>query len=105
MAVLCPNKVLFRLSLLIGVFIAVSSSSWYVCWIGLELNLLSFTPLIVATKNSYCSDSAFKYFLVQAMGSAVLLAGAVVLKIDQDFCEKVILARLLLKIGRAPLHF
>ncbi|XP_066982161.1 NADH-ubiquinone oxidoreductase chain 2-like [Macrobrachium rosenbergii] len=74
-------------------------------WMGLELNLLSFIPLIFSKQNTFSSEAALKYFLVQAIGSAVLLARASTLLIATDTSKIIILCALLLKIGAAPLHF
>ena len=100
-----PNKILFIVTLIRGTTIAISSSSWFIRWLGLELNLLSFIPFIFSEKNSYSSERALKYFLIQAMGSAVILIRATTLILNQAFPEKLILLSLLLKIGAAPLHF
>lgn len=105
MAMFRPNKVLFIVTLIRGTTIAISSSSWFISWLGLELNLLSFIPFIFSEKNSYSSERALKYFLIQAIGSAVILIRATTLILNQAFPEKLILLSLLLKIGAAPLHF
>ena len=85
--------------------IAISSNSWFTRWIGLELNLLSFIPIVSSKHNSYSSEAALKYFLVQALGSTIILIGATSLIIWKEPSIALILASLLLKIGAAPAHF
>jgi len=69
------------------------------------LNLLSFIPLISSKTNTYSSEAALKYFLVQALGSCIILARAPSSLLSQDLPKILIVASLLLKIGAAPLHF
>ncbi|YP_004221782.1 NADH dehydrogenase subunit 2 (mitochondrion) [Macrobrachium nipponense] len=105
MLLINPSTLLFSSTLITGMIIAISSPSWFTSWIGLELNLLSFIPLIFSKQNTFSSEAALKYFLVQAMGSAVLLAAASTLLIMTNSSKVIILSALLLKMGAAPLHF
>nr|YP_009159477.1 NADH dehydrogenase subunit 2 [Paratya australiensis]AKQ09522.1 NADH dehydrogenase subunit 2 [Paratya australiensis] len=100
-----PSQLLFAFTLLLGVAITVSSSSWFIAWMGLELNLLSFIPLLSSTENRYSSESTLKYFLIQALGSSVILASAPCSLFIQNLSYLVILVALLLKVGAAPLHY
>nr|YP_003331315.1 NADH dehydrogenase subunit 2 [Lucanus mazama]ACM45024.1 NADH dehydrogenase subunit 2 [Lucanus mazama] len=106
------NKMLFSSSLALGTLIAVSSYSWMGMWLGLEINLLSFMPLISSTKNTLSSESSLKYFITQAMASSLLLFSLILLSMNSPyFIELNILLNvflnmsLLLKMGAAPLHF
>lgn len=100
------DKILFYFTIITGIFIAISSPSWFVAWLGLELNLLSFVPLIFSEKNSYSSERALKYFLVQAIGSIAILIGRTILYLTRNpQIEKIIICALLFKIGAAPVHF
>jgi len=100
-----PARLLFMTSLLTGTFVAVSASSWFTAWLGLELNLLSFIPLISSKSNLYSSEAALKYFLIQALGSALILAAAPGFLLNLIEPQVIILSALLLKIGAAPVHF
>lgn len=103
--VFSPARNLFMMTLLLGLTIAVCSSSWFGVWIGLELNLLSFIPLISIKDNQYSSEAALKYFLIQALGSIVLLISAVIVILKIQIFSISLSAALLLKIGAAPFHF
>nr|WEW73465.1 NADH dehydrogenase subunit 2 [Macrobrachium sp.] len=105
MLLINPSTLLFFSTLISGAAIAISSPSWFTSWIGLELNLLSFIPLIFSKQNTFSSEAALKYFLVQAMGSAVLLIAAATLLIMTEASKVIIVCALLLKMGAAPLHF
>nr|YP_010591388.1 NADH dehydrogenase subunit 2 [Pseudorhaetus sinicus]QYK91422.1 NADH dehydrogenase subunit 2 [Pseudorhaetus sinicus]UGY85189.1 NADH dehydrogenase subunit 2 [Pseudorhaetus sinicus] len=106
------NKMLFGSSLALGTLMAISSYSWLGMWMGLEINLLSFIPLISVPKNSYSSESALKYFIAQASASTMLLLALVILSskspylmANNDFAMTILNTSLLLKMGAAPLHF
>lgn len=71
----------------------------------MELNLLSFVPLIASTSNIYSSEGALKYFLIQALGSALILAAAPGLILTKYMRLIPVILALLIKIGAAPFHF
>nr|UQS75790.1 NADH dehydrogenase subunit 2 [Heteralonia sp.] len=108
------SKILFMFTLMVGTMISISSPSWLGCWMGLEINLLSFIPLMSNTNNLMSSESSLKYFLVQALASAVLLFGVLMstLKFNMvstsnplNLMEMLIVSSLLMKSGAAPFHF
>nr|YP_009915391.1 NADH dehydrogenase subunit 2 [Palaemon adspersus]QLM01580.1 NADH dehydrogenase subunit 2 [Palaemon adspersus] len=105
MLLFSPSFILFSSTLMMGTFISISSSSWFVAWLGLELNLLSFIPLITSKRNTFSSEAALKYFLVQTLGSATLLASVSMLFLFKTSPNILILCSLTLKMGAAPLHF
>nr|DAZ91316.1 TPA_asm: ND2 [Echiuropus macronychus] len=97
-----PSTVLFYFTLFTSVVITTSSNSWFTAWIGLEINLLAFIPLVLAKKNKYSVESALKYFLIQSLASIfIILASAVSAKHNFSL---LILLMLLLKSGVAPSH-
>nr|QPZ51170.1 NADH dehydrogenase subunit 2 [Ocypode ceratophthalmus] len=99
------SYMLFMFSLLLGSIISISSISWFGAWVGLELNLMSFIPLISVKANSYLSEAALKYFLMQALGSAILISSSFLVPYFFLMSYMLILLALLLKIGSAPFHF
>nr|UBD09540.1 NADH dehydrogenase subunit 2 [Metopograpsus quadridentatus] len=99
------HYMLFFFSLLLGSLVSISSSSWFGAWIGLELNMMSFIPLITVKMNPYYSESALKYFLIQALGSALLIMSSF-LSLSHFFLASVFMTlALLLKLASAPFHF
>nr|UPY81524.1 NADH dehydrogenase subunit 2 [Exhyalanthrax sp.] len=108
------SKMLFTFTLMSGTLISISSTSWLGCWMGLEINLLSFIPLMSNTKNLMSSESSLKYFLVQALASSVLLFSVMMsmLKFNMvemsnpsQLMEMAIISSLLMKAGATPFHF
>lgn len=93
--------------------ITLSSSSWIGIWIGLELNLLSFIPLIIRTNNLTSTESAIKYFLIQAFASLVFLFSSIIYVtkfsffnfLNFNYENFIINSAIMLKLGAAPFHF
>lgn len=90
----------------------MSSTSWFRIWIGLEINLLSFIPLIIRSKNLFSSESSLKYFLTQALASSVLLFSIILIYLFINFKINFIVyniilisSTIILKRGTAPFHF
>nr|YP_009429428.1 NADH dehydrogenase subunit 2 [Xenograpsus ngatama]ASW34557.1 NADH dehydrogenase subunit 2 [Xenograpsus ngatama] len=96
---------LFFFTLNLGVIITISSSSWFGAWVGLELNMMSFIPLIALKMNSNFSEASLKYFLIQALGSALLISSSFLSFVLPLSSYILILLALLLKLASAPFHF
>nr|YP_010290243.1 NADH dehydrogenase subunit 2 [Bunaea alcinoe]ULO26023.1 NADH dehydrogenase subunit 2 [Bunaea alcinoe] len=105
------NKMFFFLILFSSTLISISSNSWFGCWIGLEINLLSFIPLISSTNNLLTSEASLKYFLIQSIGSInflfIILLKLMMLKnfYLNNIFSIMINSSLLMKMGSAPFHF
>nr|ABN72881.1 NADH dehydrogenase subunit 2 [Drosophila bifasciata] len=108
------SKILFMTIMIIGTLITVTSNSWLGAWMGLEINLLSFIPLLSDSNNNLTStEASLKYFLTQALASTVLLFSSIILmlknnmniEINESFSSAMIMSALLLKSGAAPFHF
>nr|WOR81148.1 NADH dehydrogenase subunit 2 [Micraspides sp.] len=100
-----PLKTLFITTMFMGTILAISSLSWFTAWVGLELNLISFIPLIVSKNNQYSSEATLKYFLVQALASSVILVSAIMINMNFKIQPMLIMLALLMKTGVAPFHF
>nr|UAM92202.1 NADH dehydrogenase subunit 2 [Geosesarma penangense] len=99
------SYIIFIFTLLLGIIISISSPSWFGAWVGLELNMMSFIPLIVLKMNSYYSEAALKYFLIQALGSALFISSGF-LSMSFFFISYILIFfALLLKLASAPFHF
>nr|APC61783.1 NADH dehydrogenase subunit 2 [Papilio dardanus] len=105
------NKMFFYFILIFSTFIAISANSWLGCWIGLEINLLSFIPLISSHKNLLSSEAALKYFLTQAIASINFLFSILIKMIllknfeINNLISIMINSSMLMKMGAAPFHF
>nr|YP_009351391.1 NADH dehydrogenase subunit 2 [Inquilinitermes inquilinus]AQP29466.1 NADH dehydrogenase subunit 2 [Inquilinitermes inquilinus] len=111
-----PNnstKILLLITLVGGVLVSVSSNSWLGAWMGLEINLMSFIPLMSNVKNMYNTEASLKYFIVQVLASATLLFMVVMKTLTEDlftfemnpYTSAIVCTPLLLKSGAAPFHW
>lgn len=106
----------------LGRLIRISSNNWLGVWIGLEINLLSFIPLIISKNNLNNSEASLNYFIIQAFASTIIifsiLINSLLINLITNFftlpilinytyliCQNLITATLLLKLGAAPFHF
>nr|ASY98197.1 NADH dehydrogenase subunit 2 [Toxodera hauseri] len=111
-----PNnstKILFLMTLISGTLISLSANSWMGAWMGLEINLLSFIPLLSSNKNMFSTESSLKYFLIQAVASSTILF-MILMKINMqelfhftsnNFWNNIIMLPLLMKMAVAPFHW
>nr|QBF01242.1 NADH dehydrogenase subunit 2 [Stegana leucothorax] len=108
------SKILFVIIMMSGSLITVTSNSWLGAWMGLEINLLSFIPLMSDNNNLMSTEASLKYFLVQAMASTILLFAVILMMMKNNmnfemnysfYTTMIILSSLLLKSGAAPFHF
>nr|AIY61932.1 NADH dehydrogenase subunit 2 [Rugitermes sp. A TB-2014] len=107
-----PTKILLSMTLIGGILISISSNSWLGAWMGLEINLLSFIPLMSSQENIYSTEASLKYFIIQALASSTLLFLVMmkalanqVMIMGEEIYSYLIMIPLLLKMGAAPLHW
>uniref|UniRef100_Q4FCV6 NADH-ubiquinone oxidoreductase chain 2 n=1 Tax=Caryanda yunnana TaxID=334864 RepID=Q4FCV6_9ORTH len=106
------KKLLFLSSMMMGTILSISSNSWLGVWMGLEINLLSFIPMLTNDKNSMINESSIKYFIIQVMASTMLLFSILLIQMkylmsweSEMVPSMMISSSLLVKIGAAPFHF
>nr|YP_010286283.1 NADH dehydrogenase subunit 2 [Ornithomya biloba]UKS08892.1 NADH dehydrogenase subunit 2 [Ornithomya biloba] len=103
-------KMMFFSIMIMGSMISISSNSWLSAWMGLEINLLSFIPLMSDMK-LMSTEASLKYFLTQALASSILLFSSIILYMNlniyfsNNFLKMMIISSLFMKSGAAPFHF
>nr|YP_009308168.1 NADH dehydrogenase subunit 2 [Phascolosoma pacificum]AOS53048.1 NADH dehydrogenase subunit 2 [Phascolosoma pacificum] len=102
MFLLFPYTCLFTFFLFLSTVMIISSPNWLMAWLSMELNLLSFIPMMMSSKSLRELESTTKYFFAQSLGSILILLSAF-----SAFpgASNLTLLGLLLKLGLAPLHF
>nr|YP_009347401.1 NADH dehydrogenase subunit 2 [Aporia martineti]APU93509.1 NADH dehydrogenase subunit 2 [Aporia martineti] len=111
MLLMNSNKMFFIFILFFSTLISISSNSWLGCWIGLEINLLSFIPLISSPKNLLSTEASLKYFLTQSIASINFLFSILLMMIlfknflMNNYISIMINSPLLMKMGSAPFFF
>nr|WRQ18108.1 NADH dehydrogenase subunit 2 [Tachinomorphus sp. 1 FYJ-2024a] len=98
-------KFLFLFTLIYGLILTCSSNSWMIIWMGLEINLLSFIPLINNSLNSMSTEASMKYFITQAISSTIILFYIIMLLKFNSISNIMINSAILTKMGAAPFHF
>nr|WMQ77903.1 NADH dehydrogenase subunit 2 [Barsine fuscozonata] len=105
------SKMFFLFMLIFSTMISISSNSWFGCWIGLEINLLSFIPLISNSNNLLATEASLKYFLTQSIASInflfTILLNMILLKnFEMNYFISIMFnSSMLMKMGSAPFHF
>lgn len=84
--------------------LGLRGSSWFAAWVGLELRILSFIPIILIRLNSQ-SEARIQYFLIQSLSSLIFIQSRVFISSLNLRFKYLIIVRLLLKLGVSPLHF
>ena len=106
-----PYICLFSFTLILGSILALRGNHWIFIWIGLELNLISFIPLLTSSHVNQEAEAAMKYFIAQALGRGLLLLGALSLlssphlPLNPLFYNILLIIGLLIKLGLPPCHF
>nr|UAM91047.1 NADH dehydrogenase subunit 2 [Euura bridgmanii] len=103
-------KLLFFMILIFSTIMVINSNSWINAWMGMEINLLSFIPLMLMNKQKKMSNSTMLYFIVQSMASSLILLTTMLMKIEMNLIKvnmlfPMIQFSLLMKLGAAPLHW
>lgn len=104
-------KIFFFFILIIRSLIAINSSSWLTSWIGLEINIIIFIPLILnSTKKIKTSNSIINYFIIQRIASSILILIILFIKLQNNtlklnFFINLTQLRLIIKLGAFPLHW
>nr|UPL65195.1 NADH dehydrogenase subunit 2 [Valleriola javanica] len=105
------SKTLFLFMLMLSTMLVMSSNNWLSMWMGLEMNMMAFIPMIMKSKNNFSSESSMMYFLIQSMGSMILLltvsTNSLIMMspvMMNESAMTLMTISLLIKMGIAPFH-
>nr|YP_011036475.1 NADH dehydrogenase subunit 2 [Jogocerus viraktamathi]WRK19226.1 NADH dehydrogenase subunit 2 [Jogocerus viraktamathi] len=98
------TSILFFTSMIMGVIMSLSSNSWIMIWIGMEISLMSFVPTMVS-KLKTSSESSMKYFIIQSISSAIFILSVMftLMGVNVNFTTSIALS-MMIKMGAAPFH-
>nr|QOY24534.1 NADH dehydrogenase subunit 2 [Anabolia furcata] len=109
------TKILFLSLMMISTIFSISSMSMINIWMGMEVNLISFIPIMINKNNNFSSESMMSYFLIQSISSAnFLFSSLLVISLTKWFnlmlFKTLIIIfmmniSLMMKLGAAPFHF
>uniref|UniRef100_Q644Y3 NADH-ubiquinone oxidoreductase chain 2 n=1 Tax=Ambystoma laterale TaxID=8298 RepID=Q644Y3_AMBLA len=101
-------------SLATGTMLTLSSNHWFLAWMGLELNTLAIIPLMTKTHHPRATEAATKYFLMQALASAMILFSSTmnawfmgeweITNMSHPISTTILTIGLAMKLGIAPFH-
>nr|YP_010692600.1 NADH dehydrogenase subunit 2 [Tricentrus davidi]WBV77341.1 NADH dehydrogenase subunit 2 [Tricentrus davidi] len=94
-------EILFNFCMVMGVTIAISSNNWLMIWLGLELSMMCFLP-IMSNKYKLNSESCIKYFIIQSLSSSFMMMGVIMMSIWNT--EMILLLSIMIKLGISPFH-
>nr|YP_010478281.1 NADH dehydrogenase subunit 2 [Nesophrosyne sp. 29 GMB-2012]UVI59725.1 NADH dehydrogenase subunit 2 [Nesophrosyne sp. 29 GMB-2012] len=101
------TKILLANTMMIGVIMVNCSNNWISMWMGLELVLLSFIPLM-QNENLLSSEAMIKYFIVQSIASTMFLFSITIMLVGDsmmtEMSEIIMTTAMLIKLGSAPFH-
>nr|Q94VJ9.1 RecName: Full=NADH-ubiquinone oxidoreductase chain 2; AltName: Full=NADH dehydrogenase subunit 2 [Varanus baritji]AAL10023.1 NADH dehydrogenase subunit 2 [Varanus baritji] len=102
-------------SMMAGTILAMTSHHWVYAWLGLELNTLAIIPIISKTHHPRATEASTKYFLIQAISSALFLLSGItnaylygtwdINHLSNNFSKILLTIALATKLGLAPVHF
>lgn len=100
--ILIPSIYCFVFRYMISFVIVIRREDWFLVWIGLEINMISFLILVYKRYRIMIGESCLKYFFIQRIGSSLFIS-----LFYLSFYEVggIILLVLRLKIGAGPFFF
>nr|YP_009738167.1 NADH dehydrogenase subunit 2 [Hippodamia variegata]QIB71477.1 NADH dehydrogenase subunit 2 [Hippodamia variegata] len=105
-------KFMFVNIMILGSLISISAFSWINIWIGLEMNLLAFIPIMNYDHFKHTSEVTMKYFLVQVSASMFILFSFLYsfsflnsIEPLNSLSYYIFNSAILMKMGAAPFHF
>nr|AUW38593.1 NADH dehydrogenase subunit 2 [Odontoscelis lineola] len=98
------SKSLFLIIMLYGTILTMSSNNWISMWMGLEINMMAFIPMM-SMKNKNSAQAMMIYLLTQSISSMMLMFSIIMYQLTM-FMEwhNIMLISLLIKLGAAPFH-
>nr|ALA99362.1 NADH dehydrogenase subunit 2 [Anourosorex squamipes] len=103
------------LTIMTGTLIVTMSSHWFMIWIGFEMNMLAFIPLLIKNYNPRSMEASTKYFMTQATASMILMSAIImnlihegqwtISNISNPTASILMTMALVMKLGLSPFHF
>nr|YP_009733508.1 NADH dehydrogenase subunit 2 [Krisna concava]QHV34346.1 NADH dehydrogenase subunit 2 [Krisna concava] len=97
------SNVLFMSMTIMGVMVSFSSMSLFMMWIGMEISLMSFIP-IITMKSVLNSEFSIKYFIIQSLSSMIIMLSMMMMMMKEYNFNSFLTCSLMMKMGSAPFH-
>nr|ADK21559.1 NADH dehydrogenase subunit 2 [Chodsigoa parca] len=102
-------------TIMLGTLIVLTSSHWFMTWIGFEINMFAIIPLLMKNYNPRSMEASTKYFMTQATASMILMLAIMInlmysghwsiTNITNSTASMLMTMALVMKLGLAPFHF
>nr|AIQ81012.1 NADH dehydrogenase subunit 2 [Scirtothrips dorsalis] len=101
---------IFFISLIISVFLGLSSNSFLILWMAMEINLFSFIPLMSVDLENNSEKSMVLYFLIQSVSSMIIFSSMIWLTLSKiNMINQLVISTIFLgifmKMGVFPFQF
>nr|YP_009131533.1 NADH dehydrogenase subunit 2 [Argyroneta aquatica]AIL95167.1 NADH dehydrogenase subunit 2 [Argyroneta aquatica] len=97
-----PSFCLFVLLYIFSFYLCFNMDDWFLVWMGLELNMISFVLLIYSREDMKTVESCLKYFFVQSLGSSIFMMVFYLNGSGFEFLSSLVLSY---KMGGGPFFF
>nr|UAT98526.1 NADH dehydrogenase subunit 2 [Limois sp. WW-2021a] len=98
------SKMMFKMMMATSVIMSISSNNIMFTWMSMEINLISFLPLM--KKSNKMNEQSMKYLIIQSVSSSMMLMSMIInLIINHPVNESMLMMMgILTKMGMMPFH-
>nr|ADK21585.1 NADH dehydrogenase subunit 2 [Nectogale elegans] len=107
--------IMIMATIMLGTLIVLTSSHWFMIWIGFEMNMLAIIPMLMKNYNPRSMEASTKYFMTQATASMILMLAIImnllfsgqwtITNITNSTASMLMTMALVMKLGLSPFHF
>nr|YP_010736647.1 NADH dehydrogenase subunit 2 [Cobbenicoris guangxiensis]WEM32400.1 NADH dehydrogenase subunit 2 [Cobbenicoris guangxiensis] len=99
------SNFLFFMMMIFSTSMTLSSENWLSMWVGMEMNMMSFIPLMNLTPTKKSSEASMIYFLTQSISSIIMLSSIMMYSIQPvSLMNNILIMSIMIKLGSAPFH-
>nr|QPN50958.1 NADH dehydrogenase subunit 2 [Lycorma delicatula] len=98
------SKMMFIMTMTMSIMMTMSSNSMMFSWMSMEINLISFLPLL--KKSNKMNEQSMKYLIIQSMSSSIMMTSMIInAVINCPINESILMMMsILMKMGMIPFH-
>ena len=87
---------------LVGTAFVLSANAWPVAWLGLEINLMCFVPVVINDEN--LKKTCMVYYVTQSVGSLLVVTAGLLGDVN-SWLQVILMVGVIIKMGAMPFHF
>nr|QHQ98496.1 NADH dehydrogenase subunit 2 [Microdiplogynium sp. XFX] len=99
-----PSMTMYTWFMFSSLFMVTNTNNPFFLWLILEINMMSFIPLML--KHPLSMSSMIKYFIIQSLASSLYILFMLYTLLDMNywFNNDMIMMSMLMKLGASPFH-